>query len=296
MGEPADGRTGDGFPAPSRWVVRGRDLLEGRPFLLMGVVNLTPDSFSDGGAFLDPGKALDRALRLADEGGDLLDLGAESSRPGSDPVSAEEEWRRLGPALARIRAALPELPLSVDTTKAGVARRALDAGADIVNDISAGGADPAMLPLAAERGAGLVLMHMRGVPKSMQEAPAYGDAPGEVAAELGLRLAAALAAGVPKESVVLDPGVGFGKRTEDNLALLADLTPLLALGRPVLVGASRKSLVGTLTGAPVSERLPGTLALHTAALLSGARLFRVHDVAAHRQALACAAAVAAARR
>jgi len=279
-----------------RWIVRGRNLMEERPFLLMGILNLTPDSFSDGGSHLDPAQALDHALRLAEEGADLLDLGAESSRPGSDPVPAEEEWRRLGPVLTRVRAALPELPLSVDTTKAEVARRALDGGADIVNDISAGRLDPAMLPLAARRGASLVLMHMRGEPKTMQADPRFEDAPREVASDLGLRLAAALSAGVAPERIVLDPGIGFGKRTQDNLALLADLSPLLALGRPVLVGASRKSLIGALAGAPVEERLPGTLALHAAALLGGARVFRVHDVAAHRQALTCAAAVAAARR
>ena len=280
----------------ARWVVRGRDLLEGRPFALMGVVNLTPDSFSDGGRHLEPQAALDHALRLAGEGADLLDLGAESSRPGSDPVTTEEEWRRLGPALERIRSALPDLPLSVDTTKAEVARRSLDAGADAVNDISAGLLDPAMLPLICQRGAALVLMHMRGVPKSMQEEPQYSDAPREVAAYLGERLAAALRAGVAGERIALDPGIGFGKRTEDNLALLSDLSQLLAFGRPVLIGASRKSVIGALTGAPIGERLPGTIALHVAALLGGARIFRVHDVAAHRQALLCAAAVAAAQK
>jgi dihydropteroate synthase len=211
-------------------------------------------------------------------------------------VTAEEEWRRLSPALERIRGALPKLPLSVDTTKAEVARRALDAGADAVNDISAGLLDPAMFPLVAERGASLVLMHMRGVPKSMQEEPQYSDAPREVAAGLGERLATALRAGVAEERIALDPGIGFGKRTEDNVALLSDLSPLLVLGRPVLIGASRKSVVGALTGAEVGERLPGTIALHVAALLGGARIFRVHDVAAHRQALTCAAAIAAAQK
>jgi dihydropteroate synthase len=201
----------------------------------------------------------------------------------------------LEPALARIRAAFPDLPLSVDTTKAEVALRALDAGADVVNDISAGKNDPAMLPTVAERRASLVLMHMRGEPKTMQEDPCYEDAPREVGAELGESLAAAVRAGIDAERVVLDPGIGFGKRVEDNLALLTDLSPLLAHGRPVLVGASRKSLIGALTGAPVDARLPGTLALHAAAFAGGARIFRVHDVAAHRQALLCAAALAARR-
>lgn len=273
------------------WMVGGKNLLEGRPFLLMGVLNLTPDSFSDGGRFGDPGAAEAHARRMVEEGADLVDVGAESSRPGSDPVSEEEEWRRLGPVLKRLRAAFPALPISVDTTKAAIAGRALDEGADILNDITAGRGEPELLRIAAKRGASLVLMHMRGTPKTMQDAPHYDDAPAEVATELGERLGEAIRGGIALERIVVDPGIGFAKRLEDNLALLRNLGPLHRLGRPLLVGASRKSLIGALTGAPVEARLPGTLALHCAALHAGARIFRVHDVAAHKQALTCTAAV-----
>ncbi len=272
-------------------VLRGRDRLEGRPFLLMGIVNVTPDSFSDGGRFLDPGAAVAHGRSLAAEGADILDIGAESSRPGSDPVPPEEELRRLLPVVRGLREALPEVPLSVDTTKAAVAEAALDAGADMVNDISAGTFDPAVVPLCARRRAPLVLMHLRGTPKTMQEAPFYEDPVAEVLGELAARVEAARAEGLGPGYLVVDVGIGFGKRVQDNLALLRNLPVFASLGLPLLVGVSRKSLVGALTGAPVGGRLPGTLAFHAAALLGGARLFRVHDVAAHRQALLCAAAL-----
>jgi dihydropteroate synthase len=275
---------------PGALVVRGEDLLRCRPFLLMGVVNVTPDSFADGGRYLDAGTAVEHGKRLAEQGAHILDVGAESSRPGSEPVPEEEERRRLLPVVEGLRRALPEIVLSVDTTKASVAAAALDAGADLVNDISAG-ADPAMFPLCAGRSAPIVLMHMRGEPKTMQEAPRYGDTVAEVVAELRTRVAAAEAAGLKAGQIVVDPGFGFAKRVEDNLALVAHLEALSCLGHPVLVGASRKSTIGALTGAPVEERLPGTLALHTASLLKGARILRVHDVKEHAQALACAAAL-----
>ncbi|MCI4397356.1 MAG: dihydropteroate synthase [Acidobacteria bacterium] len=257
----------------------------------MGVVNVTPDSFSDGGRFISPEAALAQAAKLADEGADILDIGAESSRPGSDPVSAGDEWQRLAPVLAMVQKELPDIAVSVDTTKAEVARRALGLGASIINDISAGKNDAAMLPLAASSKAGLVLMHMRGTPKTMQAAPFYKDAPGEVAAELAERLNAAVEAGVARDRIAVDPGIGFGKRAEDNVALIRDTAPILALGRPVLIGASRKSVIGAITGASVDDRLNGTLAMHVAAMLNGARIFRVHDVAAHRQALSVAWAI-----
>lgn len=276
---------------PGRLMVRGRDLLEGRRFLLVGVVNVTPDSFSDGGRFLDPRDAVAHGARLAAEGAAILDVGAESSRPGSDPVSEEEELRRLLPVLSGLRKALPDTVLSVDTTKAAVALGALDAGADMVNDISGGSFDAGMLPLCARRGAPVVLMHMRGTPKTMQEEPRYEDPVAEVMAELGARVAAAEAAGLGLGQIVVDPGIGFGKRVKDNLALLSHLESLTALGHPVLVGVSRKSLIGALSGSPVDDRLPGSLALHTAALLKGATLFRVHDVKEHLQALTCASAL-----
>jgi dihydropteroate synthase len=279
-----------GMDRPRTLVVKGRDLLEARPFLLMGVVNVTPDSFSDGGRFLNPQEAIAHGLRMAEEGAHILDLGAESSRPGSDPVEDDEEVRRLLPVLDGLRRALPEIVLSVDTTKASVARSALDGGADLVNDISAG-ADPAMLPLCALRGAPIVLMHMRGRPKTMQTEPRYSDAAAEVVSELRPRVEAAEAAGLGPGQIVVDPGFGFAKRPQDNLALVAHLEALASFGHPVLVGASRKSTIGAVTGAPVEDRLPGTLALHTAALLKGARILRVHDVKAHTQAMACAAAL-----
>ncbi len=278
------------------WLALERDLFASKPFLIMGVVNVTPDSFSDGGRFFSPEAALARAAKLAEEGADILDIGAESSRPGSEPVSVGDEWQRLAPVLAKVQKELPDISVSVDTMKAEVARRALDLGARIINDVSSGGNDAAMLPLAASSKAGLVLMHMRGTPKTMQAAPFYNDAPGEVAAELAERLKAAAGAGVAKERMVLDPGIGFGKRTEDNVALIRDTAPILALGRPVLIGASRKSVIGAITGAAVGDRLHGTLAMHVAALLNGARIFRVHDVAAHKQALAVAWALAAEKK
>jgi dihydropteroate synthase len=277
-------------PISPKLLVRGKDILRDRPFLLVGILNLTPDSFSDGGRFTDVTAALDHAIRMARDGADILDLGAESSRPGSDPVPAEEELRRLLSVLEAVHRELPDVPLSVDTSKASVARAALDAGADIVNDISAGRWDTEMLPLVALRGAPVVLMHMRGSPQTMQREPHYADPVGEVVVELGERIQAAEASGIAPGSIVVDPGFGFGKRPSDNLALLSGLDALATLGYPVMVGLSRKSLIGHLTGAAVGDRLPGTLALHTAAFLRGARLFRVHDVAEHRQALRCAAA------
>jgi len=251
----------------------------------MGVLNLTPDSFYDGGRHESPSRAVEHGLRMAEEGADILDLGGESTRPGSDPVSREEEWGRVKPVLEALRRALPETILSVDTSKAGVAEAALAAGADMVNDVSSGRADPSMIPLCADHDVPLVLMHMRGRPKTMQEAPSYGDPVLEVLEEIGERVEAAEEAGLGPGKILVDPGIGFGKRPQDNLRLLAHLEAMTAFGHPVLVGVSRKSLIGHLTGAEPEGRLPGTLALHAAALLRGARIFRVHDVAEHTQAL-----------
>ncbi len=283
--------TGQGASAPP-WLAFDRDLFQGKPYLLMGVINVTPDSFSDGGKFLAPDAAVSRAVSLAEEGADILDVGAESSRPGSEPVPVEEEWSRISLVLPAIRKALPGVALSIDTTKAEVAKRALEAGADIINDISSGRSDGKMLPLAASSKAALVLMHMRGTPKTMQAAPFYEDAPREVASELMGMMEEARRAGVEMKRVAVDPGIGFGKRPQDNVALISGLSTLTTLGRPVLVGASRKSVIGAITGAPVGERLYGTIAMHAAAMLNGARIFRVHDVAAHKQALAVAWALA----
>jgi len=269
------------FVAPA-WDV-GRVRLEpaGRP-LVMGIVNLTPDSFWAGSRAGGADAAVAAALRLADEGADLLDLGAESSRPGAADVGAAAEQDRLLPVLEALR---PEtgLPLSVDTTRASTARLALAAGADAVNDIT-GAADPDMLPLVADRGCGLVLMHMQGTPRTMQDDPRYTDVVAEVTGWLAARSRLAEEAGVARERLAVDPGLGFGKALEHNLALLRDLDRV-AGGRPLLLGASRKSFIGAVPGAAVAGRLPGSLAALVAAWRARATLVRVHDVAATVQFL-----------
>jgi dihydropteroate synthase len=268
----------------------GARLFDGPGPFLMGIVNATPDSFSDGGRFLDPGAAIAQALRLAEEGADVVDVGGESTRPGAPPVPADEEIARVVPIVAGLRARGFALPISIDTTKAAVARAALDAGADLVNDV-AGLADPALAAVVARAGVPVVLMHTRGTPADMASRAVYGDVVAEVAAELAAALARAEAAGVARERVILDPGLGFAKTAEHNVALLARVTELRALGRPLLVGPSRKSFIGKLTGAEVGDRLPGTLAAVTACVLAGVELVRVHDVAATRQAVLLAAAI-----
>jgi dihydropteroate synthase len=268
----------------------GARLFEGPGPFLMGVVNVTPDSFSDGGRFLEPDAAVARAERLAEEGADLVDLGGESTRPGSAAVDEAEEARRILPVVARLRARGFRLPISLDTRRASVARAGLAAGADLVNDVS-GLADPALARVVAEAGVPVVLMHMRGTPATMQAQASYADLLGEVAAELRAAMARAAAAGIPEERVILDPGIGFAKTTAQNVELLARVGELRALGRPLLVGPSRKRFVGELTGAPVEDRLPGTLAAVTACVLAGVEWLRVHDVAAARQAALVAAAI-----
>jgi dihydropteroate synthase len=249
----------------------------------MGVVNVTPDSFSDGGRYWRPDDACRHARRLVDEGADVLDVGGESTRPGAEPVSAEEELRRVLPVIRE--AAGRGVPVSVDTVKAPVAAAALEAGAVIVNDVSALG-DPEMGPLVARTGAGLVLMHMQGTPRTMQDDPQYGDVVVEVRGFLAERREAAEGCGIPRESIVLDPGIGFGKTARHNIELLASLDRLAELGSPVLVGVSRKRFIGVLTGiGEPSERGPGSLAAALAARWRGGTLFRVHDVAATRQAM-----------
>lgn len=270
------------------WRCRGRRFICGARTLVMGVLNVTPDSFSDGGWFLDPERALTRALDMVEQGADIIDIGGESSRPGSEPVGAEEELARVLPVVEALRRAT-DAPISVDTTKAQVARRALEAGADIVNDITALGGDPEMAEVVAEQGAGLVLMHMRGKPKTMQQAPHYLDAVGEIEDYLRYRIEGARAAGVDLEQICVDPGIGFGKRLEDNLALIAAGWRLRRLGTPVLLGMSRKSFIGTLSNElPPSERLEGSLAAAAAGALLGADIVRAHDVGATRRALAVA--------
>jgi dihydropteroate synthase len=257
----------------------------------MGVVNVTPDSFSDGGLFLDADAAIAQGRRLAEEGADILDVGGESTRPHAEPVSEEEERRRVVPVVEGLVGAGPQL--SIDTSKAGVARAALDAGATYVNDVTAFRAEPELAALVAERGAECCLMHMLGDPGTMQDDPRYADVVSDVKAFLEERLAFAVAEGVPEERVMLDPGIGFGKTVAHNLELLRRLDEIVALGRPVVVGTSRKSFLGRLTGREVGERLPGTIATNVLALERGATVFRVHEVAPVRDALAVAAATVA---
>ncbi len=265
------------------WRIRDRTIHLGRP-LVVGILNVTPDSFSDGGAYLDPSLAAERARTLAADGADLLDIGGESTRPGARAVSAEEEWRRVGPVLERLQGSMP-VPLAVDTTKADVARRALDLGVAVLNDVSGLTADPRLALLAAETGAGLVLMHRRGEPRTMQENVEYGDLLGEIRDGLSGSLRLAIEAGCAPAQLVVDPGIGFGKSARGNLRLLAELGELLSLGRPVLVGPSRKSFIGRVLDLPVQERVEGTVAACVMALERGARLFRVHDVREVRRAL-----------
>jgi dihydropteroate synthase len=256
--------------------------------LIMGVVNVTPDSFSDGGLFLDEDAAVEHGLELVSEGAGLLDVGGESTRPGAEPVSADEELRRVVPVIERLCAT--EAAISVDTAKSAVAHAALDAGADIVNDVSAFRFDPEMAGLVADSEAGCCLMHMLGEPRTMQEDPRYDDVVSEVKAFLEERLAFAVAEGVHEARVWLDPGIGFGKTVEHNLELLRRLDEIVAIGRPVVIGTSRKSFLGKLTGREVGQRVPGTIATSVIAYERGASVFRVHDVAEVADALKVAAA------
>lgn len=242
----------------------------------MGVLNVTPDSFSDGGRYVDPELAVRRGLEMADDGADILDVGGESTRPGAEVVSPEEELRRVMPVLRSLRASV-DLPISIDTRRARVAQSALDAGVDIVNDISALG-DDAMAETVRSAGAGLVLMHMRGTPETMQEAPVYDDVVSEVVDFLSDRVGCATDGGIPLSSIAIDPGIGFGKTVDHNLSLLRSMPRLAGLGCPVLVGVSRKSLLGAWTGRGIEDRRAGSVAL--AALLAdrGASIVRAHDV------------------
>jgi dihydropteroate synthase len=262
-------------------------------YTIMGVVNVTPDSFSDGGRYLDPGAAVDHGRRLAAEGADILDVGGESTRPGAAEVPAAEELRRVLPVVEGLAGAGPTV--SIDTSKAAVAEAALDAGAGYVNDVTAFRGDPRLAGLVASRGVPCCLMHMLGTPRTMQDDPRYDDVVSEVKAFLDERLAFAVAEGVAEERVMLDPGIGFGKTIDHNLALLARLDEIAALGRPVVVGVSRKSFLGAITGREADERAVATAAANVLALERGASVFRVHDVAETLDALAVAAATLAGR-
>jgi dihydropteroate synthase len=276
-------------------------------FRLMGVVNVTPDSFSDGGLYLDAGAAIAHAHELVGEGADIVDVGGESTRPGAEPVSADEELRRVLPVVEGVvgagAGADRGAQVSIDTSKASVARACIEAGATLVNDVSALRADTDMAALVAESGAECCLMHMRGEPRTMQADPRYDDVVDDVRAFLEERMAYAVREGVREESIMLDPGIGFGKTLAHNLALLRRLDELASLGRPLVVGTSRKSFIGRVLAdaagrtepAAVAERLPGTIATNVLAYERGASVFRVHDVAPVRAALALAAATLSAR-
>jgi dihydropteroate synthase len=256
---------------------------------LMGVVNVTPDSFSDGGLYLDPDRAIEHGYKLARDGAAILDVGGESTRPGAEEVPEAEELRRVVPVVQGLANAGAEV--SIDTSKRAVAAAALDAGATIVNDVTALRGDPGMAALCAERGATVVLMHMRGTPRTMQRDPVYGDVVAEVRDFLAERLQAALAAGIEEGRVWLDPGIGFGKTDAHNMELLRRLPELAELGRPLVVGTSRKSFIGRIDGSAAGERLGGTIASSVLAAVRGADVLRVHDVAEVSQAMAVASAI-----
>lgn len=266
------------------WRLRTRTLQLGRCPRLMGIVNVTPDSFSDGGKFLNFDAAVTHALRLVDEGADLLDIGGESTRPYSQPVTVDEELRRVIPVIEQVikRTAVP---ISIDTTKAAVAREAIAAGAEIINDITGLEGDVEMPRTARESGAAVVAMHMRGTPQTMQDDPRYVDVVAEIHEYLRLRRDRLVAAGIEADRIALDPGIGFGKTHEHNLTLAANCGRFLDLGCPLLVGHSRKGFIGKLLGGGDVDRTFGTLGVSLALALQGVHLLRVHDVAATRQAL-----------
>ncbi len=252
--------------------------------VVMGVVNTTPDSFSDGGKYLDSNAAVAQALRQVEQGADIVDIGGESSRPGAIPVSESEEKQRVLPVIENL-ASQCCVPISIDTTKATVARAALEAGASIVNDITALNGDSDMAHVVAEYDAGLVLMHMRGTPQQMQNDTSYDDLIGDILAFLSAAIAKAESAGVAPTKIMIDPGIGFGKDLEGNLSIIRSISQFQSLGKPVLIGASRKSFIGRLSGADIGNRLPGSLAAAAVAVLNGASAVRVHDVAETRQAV-----------
>jgi len=249
----------------------------GRRTLVMGIVNVTPDSFSDGGSYANVDDAVKHAIQMVADGAELVDVGGESTRPGSDVVAPEEEIHRVLPVIRRIVDELPDVPVSIDTRKPAVARAALDGGASIVNDVSAG-ADPAMFGVVGEADAGMVLMHMKGEPKTMQDDPSYYDVVAEVRGFLGDRVEAAVGAGIDLERLCIDPGIGFGKTLEHNLAILHDIRAFHHLGVPVLVGPSRKRFIGTLTDTDVDDRIEGTAGVVAWCAAEGVDIIRVHDV------------------
>jgi dihydropteroate synthase len=261
---------------------RSGDLRLGERTLIMGVLNITPDSFSDGGVFFEPNKAIEHGLRMAEEGADIIDVGGESSRPGSDPVPLDEELKRIIPVIEGLASRL-EIPISVDTYKSQVAERAIEAGAQMINDISGLRFDPQVPAVAARYDTPLIIMHIKGTPKTMQQDPLYEDLMGEIVDYLREGIAKAEQGGVDPHQVIVDPGIGFGKRAQDNLLIINRLSELNILGRPLLIGTSRKSFIGAVLGVEVHQRGIGTLASVAVSILKGAHIVRVHDVAPMRQ-------------
>jgi len=266
------------------WRLRSRSLAFGSRPLLMGIVNVTPDSFSDGGRFLDPQKAIDHALQLAAEGADILDIGGESTRPYSQPVSHDQQLRRVLPVIAALTRQ-SKIPISIDTSDATVAQACLDAGAEIINDVTGLTGDHAMVEVARHTGAAVCVMHMQGNPQNMQDEPTYADVVEEVYAYLNSRLGALVGAGLDPQRIALDPGVGFGKTHQHNLTLLAGCWRMHALGRPLLVGHSRKGYIGKVIGDAEADRTAGTTGVALALARQGVQILRVHDVRPVREAL-----------
>lgn len=269
---------------------RQKELDLSRKTAVCGVLNITPDSFSDGGRFFSADKAVDRALMMEQEGADLIDAGAESTRPGAAPVPAGEEIRRLLPVVKELKKKL-RIPLSVDTFKPETAEAALGEGADIINDITGLREENSMAGLIAEHSAGVIIMHMKGTPADMQMNPEYGDAAAEVKKFLGGQAEKAVSAGIPRSNIALDPGIGFGKKTHHNLQLINSLSSLSELGFPVFVGISRKSVIGDILNLPVHKRVEGTAALAACSIMRGANIIRVHDVKYMKKTAAMADAV-----
>ncbi len=270
--------------------VKGKKYTLANQTWIMGILNVTPDSFSDGGLYYSKEKAIEQGLKLAAEGADILDIGGESTRPGSEPIPPDEEIRRIIPVISEIRQKSDVL-ISVDTTKSEVCRAALEAGVDIINDISAFRFDPEMFALAAEWQAPVILMHMQGMPKTMQDAPLYSNLLFEVRSFLQERIETATSFGIKRESIVIDPGIGFGKRQEDNLSLIRNLRFLEELDRPILIGASRKSFIGNILGLPPEKRIEGSIAASIVSIINGAHILRVHDVKATKRAIKMAEAI-----
>jgi len=292
-GDPRPGCSGQGLAAAA--AAAGPDPGRAPDFTVMGIVNVTPDSFSDGGLYVDPQAAIEHGLALESQGAAILDVGGESTRPGAEPVCERVELERVLPVIAGLRAAGTRARISIDTSKAAVAAAAIQAGAAMVNDVTALRGDPAMVEVVAGSGVDCCLMHMLGEPRTMQRSPRYREVVADVREFLQERLAFAVAHGIAESRIVLDPGIGFGKTDAHNLQLLARLGELVAIGPPVLIGTSRKSFLGRLTGRDVGERLAATIATNVLAYERGARIFRVHDAGPVHDALTIAAATVRAR-